>query len=355
MATLSLSNLKGGESLEKVPVSIKNLKKSGDRYYFTVSDKTGNLDAYCSVKLYSYEQIRSFSRNPVLISGLAEANLNAVPTIKVKQFSAVPVTEDLLEQTLKTIDATRIEFYLQSIQRYKNAVKNPAYCQLLDAFFSEEHLKIIQTMPATHTRQASILGGLLHETAVVTALCVNNANLYLKYANNIYSFVEPYQMDYDLLITGSLLHLSGNLLYFSEKIPHLKTSLGVNQGFVNCTTNLIHNFIREYGIVISDNDLAALFSVVCQCDEHNKSVKANCLEAKILKGAFYTFKSLDTFENSVVKAIQTVGVSNEDDAQEELNEYIYNSELNCYASNTYVLKKAAVLEKYGYPIDGHKK
>lgn len=354
MATISLSNLKGGESLDKIPVSIKNLKKSGDRYYFTVSDKSGNLDAYCSVKLYSYEQIRNFSKCPVLISGLAEAKLNALPVVKVKQFSSAPVTDELLEQTTEMIDAQHIDFYLQNIQKYKNAVKNPAYCQLLDAFFSEEHLKMLQTMPATHTRQANLYGGLLQETAVVTALSVNNANLYLRYANGIYSFAETYQIDYDLLITGALLHLSGNLLYFSEKIPHHKTSLGVNQGFINCTTNLIHNFIREYGIVISDEDLAALFSVVCQCDEHNKSVKANCLEAKILKGAFYTFKSLDMFERSVVKAIETVGLSDEEE-QDELNEYMYNSELNCYASNSYIQKKGAILEKYGHSIDRNKK
>lgn len=343
----TISALKNGEVVNKLAASISGIKSNGENFCFILQDCTGSIDAFCNKNLFTYENLKALSEGPVYIDGFVKPGLSGVSKkeLKVKNIQKGGDDENLLKQVTEDIlPDEKISFYIQTIQNYIRAVKCPGYRQLLQACFSDENLKQFKTMPATHTRQASLYGGALQQIATVTALSVSTAQIYVKYANDFYAFSDVSVVNWDLLVTGALLHLAGNLLYYDKEIPHLKTALGVNQGYASCEMSIIYHFIRNDGVILSDEELSALLGVVNQCNEFRIGVKASCIEARILSGAFQTYRDLDIFDHEIFKAVKSFG---NDSQEDELQSYLYASQIECYASNNFITKKADFMKKAG--------
>lgn len=343
----NLASLNPGDLFEGLIVSISNISPKGQNTTFTVEDSSGKRNGYCSAKCFTASQLGEYKDVPVSIKGIYEAKLAGEAVIKVKAIEAVEQTTENNDKAWKNIDPAIIKFYLDKIRTYINAVKNPHYRALLEVFFAEKNVSLIKTMPATHTRQASAFGGMLQETAMVTAQCVSWLNLYNTYYNGLYSFKGYDAIDYDLLITGSLLHLCGNLLYFAPSQPHIKTDEGVNMGFSAACHCVISSFVREYGLIFEENELSSLLGVIFQCDDLNKSAKATCLEAIVLRENYHTFKAVDVFDHIIYDALDNIGFSKDN---KKIKKYLFDSSLNCYVDTGALKRKSSSMKKNGIPV-----
>lgn len=313
---MNLKDYASGNTLSAQLCRIEKVAQHKDRISFFICDKDTQLSAYVTARLYSFEEILAFTKDPVLVDGIYIPENNKLQ-VKVKKIEkAENASPKDLADLYVCISPEVLDNYVSTIRKYASCVKTQGYRALLNLYFSKENLKLMRTMPATHTRQCSLGGGMLAATANLTTMAVAMANHYTKLGNGVYT--AP--INWDLLITGSLLHLAGNLVYFSPEQPHLKTTTGVNQGFASCEQNMILYYVYSNNLVLSDAELSLLLGVVAQCNEYGAGVKGCCMEAILLGGIYRTYSSMDRFDNE----LQTLADSS--------NPYGFSQKLNRYAS-----------------------
>lgn len=325
-----LNQYEAGSEVNDQICRIENIRRVKDGFAFTCKDSSGAIDAWVAERLYTKEQLTELSAKPVSITGAVLAKSCSYKEIKVKIIKVAESASFEAEQLWKNISDEKLDLYIATIRYYMDKVQNPRYKELLTLHFSDENITRMRTMPATHTRQGSLGGGMLHEIATVTLASVAMANHYVKMSNGIYSF----PINWDLLLTGALMHLAGNLLYFNETPPHLKSSLGVNQGYASCEQGMIYYYVYSQGVTLSAEELSMLLGVVAQCNEYRAGVKACCQEAIILHSVYNMYAYLDRYDHALSDAIAQIG--NDDKAA--LQEYIYGSAMNSYASESTIAK-----------------
>lgn len=342
---MTLKEITGGIKFENVSCIIKDFGKSRDQFDIILADSETTRSAYVRSNLFSYEQIKSFQGKVVLVSGLHEPGINGVvpEKIKIKNIEIKPADADEFTEHMPHIEEQRVNEYIAMINAFKSYVgrETLAYRQLLEVYFSEENINIMKTMPATHIRQGSPLGGMLHATAAVTDMAYYLAMRYINAANGLYSFREKRCINWDLLITGALLHLAGNLLYFEKEPPHEKRAEGVEQGFSSCRQQVLLKLIYTNNIDIREEDLAALFGVMSKLNEQHEGIKKCRQESSFLYSAYCAFLEMDSFDAATAKMLTANAESSEN--REIMDSYDYSDALSCYVSKAEIERKAAVL------------
>ena len=87
------------------------------------------------------------------------------------------------------------------LQGFMDEVKDPDYKKVLDSFFSdEEFVKKFKTSPGAMYIHHGWVSGLLEHTLAVTTICID--------------LTKYHKLDYDLLVTGAILHDIGKIEEF---------------------------------------------------------------------------------------------------------------------------------------------
>lgn len=342
MEKMALKDIGNGQSFKGVVCVLKSFKRHGNEYLLTLSDKHTNYDfAYIKTNLFSYEQMKSFEGKPVELAGLHEPGLANVKKerIKVKNIVLCEGAEELLQEMAEAIAEPLLLTYLERVELFKGYVGKevPAYRHLLEAYFTPDNIRMMRLLPATHIRQASPYGGMLHATLVVTEMAYYSAMRYLRFGNGIYSFPDKRSLNWDLLLTGGLMHLAGNFLYFSqdENENYRKNATGVEQGFSLCRQQYILQLIAREGIDISQADLAALLGVMSRLNEQHDGIKKCRQEASFLYHAYSMFLEMDSFDMEVAQLLKS--------KQAEDADYAFSEKLNCYISENELIRKRLLL------------
>lgn len=358
MEKMALKDIADGRSFKDVSCLLKDFRSDGDKYELVLSDQNCTRKAYIKKNLFSFEQMKSFLGKVILISGIHEAGLSGVvkENIKVKNIEVDKSDTTSLVDYMLRIDGNILQMYLTQINQYVKYVGKqvPAYRKMLDIYFSPANIEIMKTMPATHIRQGSPLGGMIHATLAVTDMAYYLATRYLYYGNGVYSFRDISSLNWDLLLTGGLLHLAGNFYYFDREIPHNKRPEGVEQGYSICRQQFITHLIVDNNITISEADLAALLAVMSRLNEQFDGVKKCRQETSFLIKAYETYLEMDSFDREVAGLLKdkfdnsnnNSDDKTHDDIIEELS-YEYSDKLSCYVSKAEIIRKAHLLGYYG--------
>ena len=340
---MCLQSITGGNSFKDVQCVLSEFRKSKDLFELTLVDGAFSCSGYVKSNLFSFEQIKDFRGKVILISGLHEPGLlGVVPEkLKIKNIELKECQKELVSM-IPHIQSDRLDSYVEKIMKYVSFVGRevPAYRQLLEVYFTEENIVHMKTMPATHTRQGSPLGGMLHATAAVTEMAYSLAMKYIDCANNLYSFNDKRTINWDLLLTGALLHLAGNMLYFEAEVPHRKRSEGVEQGFCICRHQFILELLMRNGIQMNAEDLSALLGVMGRLNEQHEGVKKCRQESSFLYSAYVSFLEMDMMDADVVQMLK--GMS-EHPGEGDFETYGFSSNLGCYVSKAEILRKADIL------------
>lgn len=345
----SLKEIKDGKPFKEVECVLSDFRRAKDIYELALQDSSTRRSAYLKANLYSFEQLKEMKNKTVLISGLHEAGLKGVipEKIKVKVIELKSEEEEDLLSNFPHIDDNRIIEIIGLIKKYVAYVGKevPGYRHLLELYFSDEMLKKMRTLPATHIRQGSPLGGMLHATLVVTELAYNCALHYISCANGVYSFSDRKSINWDLLLTGALMHLAGNFIYYDEEIPHMKTDIGVEQGFSNCRQQFILKLAICNHVSISDMEMSALLGVMARLNEQKEGIQKCRHEAYFLEAAYNLFQQMDSFDCAIADYLKgkKEGSESEEELEGVFEHHTFLKDLNHYVSSDEISRKADIM------------
>ncbi len=340
---MSLNNLQPGEKFSDVSCILRDFRKGREHFDLVLCDKETVKAAYMSTNLYDFEQVMALKGKPVLISGLCEAGLSGIipEKIKIKQIVLMPEERQDMSELLLGISKERLDAYLKQVKELVRRVGRKgslSYRLLLEHYFQDENIALMMRMPATHTRQASPAGGMLHATLSVTDMAYNLAGRYLTNGNGVYSFCDVKSLDWDLLITGGLMHLAGNFLYFEKEPPHRKRAEGVEQGFSACRQQYILKLVSENDIPMTDEELSALFGVMSRLNEQKTGINKCRQESAFLYAAYQTFHEMDSFDAEIYEVLKR-----RFEEKGGVTAYDFSESLGCYISKTEIERKEELL------------
>jgi len=213
-------------------VSYKDVrqKKSGDPYLsLTLTDRTGELDA----KMWdnAAEAIGTFERDDfVRIKGLVQIFQNR-PQLTLHKIQPVPESEIDLADYLPASKRDRDEMF-REIQGWIAGMSEPHLKHLLETTFADEEIaQAYRTAPAAKTVHHNWIGGLIEH---VLSLC-----------NLAKSCAAHYpHIDFDLLLTGVLLHDIGKIreLHYARSFGY--TTEGQLLGHIQIGTQMVLDKMR---------------------------------------------------------------------------------------------------------------
>jgi 3'-5' exoribonuclease len=180
-------------------VSYKDVrqKKSGEPYLsLTLTDRTGELDA----KMWdnAAEALNTFDRDDfVRIKGLLQIFQNR-PQLTLHKIQLVPESEVDLTDYLPASKRDRDEMF-RELQAWIAGMSDPHLKPLLEAVFADQEIaQAFRTAPAAKTVHHNWIGGLIEHVLSLCNLARTSAAHY------------PH-IDFDLLLTGVLLHDIGKI------------------------------------------------------------------------------------------------------------------------------------------------
>ena len=213
-------------------VSYKDVrqKKSGDPYLsLTLSDRTGELDA----KMWdnAAEALDTFQRDDfVRVKGLLQIFQNR-PQLTLHKIQPVPESEIDLADYLPASKRDRDEMF-RELQGWIAGMSNPHLKHLLETMFADEEIaRAYRTAPAAKTVHHNWIGGLIEH---VLSLC----NLGKATATHY-----PH-IDFDLLLTGVLLHDVGKIreLHYARSFGY--TTEGQLLGHIQIGVQMVLDKLR---------------------------------------------------------------------------------------------------------------
>jgi 3'-5' exoribonuclease len=213
-------------------VSYKDVrqKKSGDPYLsLTLTDRSGELDA----KMWdnAAEVLDTFQRDDfVRIKGLLQIFQNR-PQLTLHKIQAVPESEIDLADYLPASKRDRDEMF-RELQGWIAGMSDPHLKRLLEVMFADEEIALAyRTAPAAKTVHHNWIGGLIEH---VLSLC-NLAKI---------SAAHYPHIDFDLLLTGVLLHDVGKIreLHYARSFGY--TTEGQLLGHIQIGTQMVLDKMR---------------------------------------------------------------------------------------------------------------
>ena len=213
-------------------VSYKDVrqKKSGDPYLsLTLSDRSGELDA----KMWdnAAEVLDTFQRDDfVRIKGLLQIFQNR-PQLTLHKIQPVPDSEIDLADYLPASKRDRDEMF-RELQGWIAGMSDPHLKGLLEMIFADQEVALAyRTAPAAKTVHHNWIGGLIEHVLSLCSLAKTAAAHY------------PH-IDFDLLLTGVLLHDIGKIreLHYARSFGY--TTEGQLLGHIQIGTQMVLDKMR---------------------------------------------------------------------------------------------------------------
>jgi 3'-5' exoribonuclease len=213
-------------------VSYKDIrqKKSGDPYLsLTLTDRTGELDA----KMWdnAADALNTFERDDfVRIKGLLQIFQNR-PQLTLHKIQPVPESEIDLADYLPASKRDRDEMF-RELQGWIAGMSEPHLKGLLEAIFADDEIALaFRTAPAGKTVHHNWIGGLIEHVLSLCTLAKISAGHY------------PH-IDFDLLLTGVLLHDIGKIreLHYARSFGY--TTEGQLLGHIQIGAQMVLDKVR---------------------------------------------------------------------------------------------------------------
>lgn len=286
--------IKEGEYLKDQIFLLSRLKQDVNDYSLELSDSSGSIRGVIPKDAW-VQEFDSFNNCVVSIRGVVLIEQGTI-FVKLKNIVLADKSMYASRDIFLSIPDDVLKLYQSNIQKQIERVNNPNYKQLLHSCFTQEAMSKMYLMPATISQHCTLRGGMLEAIALITTQVVDFGVNYVKLANRIYSS----NLNWDLLITASLLHNYGNFDFFTEEYPFKRTDIGIHLGYTSTLQGVIDEIIISTQNPITKKERAVLFGLLNQVSGYKADSKAVCNEGIILKGIFELYAILDMcdFEKS---------------------------------------------------------
>ena len=318
MDRIELSSVIIGDNITEGVYCLKSVQKGNDKYLVVLKDKSGELN--CELAPERYEKgIDSLVGGPVLASFVVVNGLNTTPLGIIKSLKKA---EDGSYNPSDVLDGLNDEV----IARYKSTIKDcmknitdKGLSKLVASVLDEQTLSQLASMPATLAYHGRYRGGALATTATVTKMVIQSGFQYIKAKNGLY---EP-KLDWNILITASLLANVGVIDYLSNEPPFLMTPVGLERGYMSVLQHRIEK-VADTIPEISEFTLARILNILACSIPMKSGVKATSQEGVVLRHCQLLYEELDMLDYEMANH-----------EAEDGEGYFYNSKLrrNIYLPN----------------------
>ncbi len=205
-----IKDLKNGDEVDSL-FSVKykhpvTTYVKGFRFQFGISDKTGELQVtyWGGQNKDTIDRVyRGFSENDVIhIKGITGEYKEKLKIDINDGKGIIEMTKEYNQEDFVPVTEKDIEEMYSELKKYIGNVKNSHLKTLLDLFFEDEvFVKVFKKSPGAMYIHHGYIGGLLEHSLGVVKLCDRIFDIYPS-------------LDYDLLITGAVLHDIGKIKEF---------------------------------------------------------------------------------------------------------------------------------------------
>lgn len=234
---MKICELKEGNTIRNCCYLINDVKKGVDsngNYYlsFVLQDNSGTIDA----KKWSVTEIEIslFQKNElILIKQATVRSFNNRLQLKIDDASIANKEGAVLDNFVIASPLPKDQLEEEFLY-YKNSIKNPNLKLIVDEIFNRYYKDYIE-YPAASKNHHEFHHGLLYHSVGMAKLAEQIVKLY----NDV---------DYDLLISGCLLHDIGKLIELSGVLATSYTTEGILLGHISIGASLIKEISDELKI-----------------------------------------------------------------------------------------------------------
>lgn len=289
---------------------IDKFRKKDENMGLIISNNEKSLNVMIPLEFINFElKEKTF----IEVSGTVIPYMNA-PLLKAKSISeSKPSNEELLSSGLST---EKITEYKSAIKSVRTLIKNAEYQKLLDVCLSDENLDKLASLPATIFSSGNYPGGALAQTVIVALSVKDTGSLYRKFKNEAYDI----KLNWDALLTASLLHLYGNIYFYTQGPEGFeKTRIGLLNGYYGTLEYYLTNISKD---IVSDLNFSLLLNILAgSVQGGNKEVRAVTSEGSILKYAIMSYAAYDLTVSEIVR------LSSKSEREDAV--YAYSERLEC--------------------------
>ncbi len=320
-----LNELVIGEKVTGQFVVLKNIsnlitnKDGSSGYVLTLSDKTGEVTGYSRKELIT-EDILSSVKGPIKISAVVKPGKDRKPELVIKEICKAKSGEYKSSDLFDGLSAEKIAEYKAILNGLKKFIKHPGYKALIEICLTDETLDRLAVMPASLAYYGKYKGGALAGAALISMMAKSTGVEYVKHHNALHQT----NLNWDLILTASMLNTYGVVDYFTQEEPFRKTSVGVERGYFSVLQSKLERLVITNALPISDEELSKLFNVLAASMQRRTEIKATSKEGIILRHCVAMYSELDMLDYGV-----------EQDKTEDADEvgYFYNTMLHRYVAS----------------------
>lgn len=207
-------------------------KRNGDEYCtVNFQDRKGNIDGVLWTE--TYNNTEDFNEGDFVsvegeVKEYKRSRQLAVSSIRKIEDKENLEYSDYIKTTNKNIDEMFSE-----LMKYIARIKNPYFKKLIDMFFSDKNfIEDFKSSTAAVKYHHAFKGGLLEHTLAMTKICDSLSKIY----NNL---------NYDLLISGAVLHDVGKIMEYKTVVSTEVTDEGKLLGHITIGYGMVLEKIKQ--------------------------------------------------------------------------------------------------------------
>ena len=196
-----ISDLEAGARADSIFMVAKKQvrkKKNGDDYCaVTLQDKTGSIEGVLWTEIY--RSAGNFTEGDLVSVEGDVKEYKGIKQLVINSIKKIENKEDIEYSDYIKTSRRDIDEMFAGIKEYAARVKNPHLKKLIDSYFEDkEFVKDFKNATAALRYHHAFKGGLLEHTLAVTEICDAISRVY-------------HNLNYDLLISGAILHDIGKI------------------------------------------------------------------------------------------------------------------------------------------------
>lgn len=192
------------------------------------------------------------------------------------------------------IPSERIKAYIQSIREIIPKIVHPGYRALVEACLTDSALKRLAEVPCTLNWYGRYRGAALAATDQVTRMVAQSMTGYVKHGNGLTTTAPAWS----LLLTASLLHAYGRIIYFDKDDPFKRTPLSISLGYFPMLQCAIQDVIRKNPdtVKLTEQEEANLLNVLAVSVSMKSEVHSVSKDGAILRNVIRMYAECDAFD-----------------------------------------------------------
>lgn len=291
-----------GQAFENEPFVLRSVdgkSKIERNIRVTVSDRTGTVQCDIPDALAETLELSKHIGDVYVLSAAISAEsrtpILAVTTMKL-------CTDDYLPTDLYSgLSQEKKDEYIQLIKDVRAKITNESYLALIDACLTDENLKRLGELPATHNDYGVYLGGALAATCSVTYMVMSVMAAYVKKGNGITTTAPGW----NVLLTAALLHAFGRIDYCKSSDPFKKTRRGVTMNYFSTLQHSIENVIFKNDISISEDHIASLLNVLAVAVSKKTEVRSVSKDGVVLRSVLRLYGECEAIDYAMANYTPT--------------------------------------------------